>query len=253
MWAYVLGKKLIKKSNVKCVVTTNDPVDQLNYHKLLKAENLSFSVLPCFRPDRIINIEKSGFTGYIRELENAVGFTVDGIDSLEKALSARLAYFIENGCPAADCSFENFPNGKGDRHTACLALKARINGEKVDDIALAEYKICIIKFLAKAFNKAEIVMQIHTGVVRNQNTKRFNLLGADCGIDNAGNALNVVNAGNLFDMIENDGGLPKSIIYTLNPNSYYPLATMLGDLQANPRKLQLGFRVVVYGPHGRDS
>ena len=101
---------------------------------------------------------------------------------------------------------------------------------------MSDYKYCILKELALLFKKYDITMQIHTGVLRNVNFFRFAQCGPDCGIDSVGNALNIEAAGVLFDDIESsgfergfDGGLPRTIIYTLNPNSYYPLATMIGD------------------------
>jgi glucuronate isomerase len=37
------------------------------------------------------------------------------------------------------------------------------------------------------------------------------------------------------------GGLPKTVLYSLNPKDYYPLATIMGSFQAEiPGKMQLG-------------
>ena len=61
---------IIRKSNVVFVGTTDDPVDSLEYHKLL-ANDPTFDtvVAPSFRPDKALNIDKAGWLDYIAALE----------------------------------------------------------------------------------------------------------------------------------------------------------------------------------------
>lgn len=234
------ARNLIKVSNVDTVITTDDPIDDLSYHKKLEKEALPYSVLPCFRPDKAINIEKTEFAEYIIKLENVSNSNINNINDLENALEKRIIYFAKANSCAADISFSDFPY-EVNRETAEKALVKRLNNESITEDEENAYKFEIIYFLAKLFNKYKFVMQIHTGVVRNQNTARFNTLGADCGIDSVANSPDIVNAGRLFDKIELNGGLPKTIIYTLNPTAYYPIATMLGDFAGSVKgKMQLG-------------
>ena len=234
------ARRLIECSGVRAVVTTDDPVDDLAFHEKLAAENLSFSVLPCFRPDKAINIEKDGFAEYIAALGKAVGRKINCVDDVVAALADRLDFFVAHGAPAADLSFKNFA-GRGDRAAAETALAKRLAGQTPDGRECGEYAFAVTEALARLFRERGIVMQIHTGVLRNQNGKRFEAIGADCGIDSVGDALDIEAAGRLFDAIERDGGMPKTIVYTLNAPSYYPLATMLGNFAGDTRgKLQLG-------------
>lgn len=233
------ARELIVRSGVDTVVTTDDPLSDLAYHKLLKAEEKRFCVLPCFRPDKAINISAQDFAQYINALSEATGVEITGVNALMRALGMRLDYFIENGCTVADTSYENFPNSHFDIEKADVALQGRFAGkESVDEDS---YRFAVIAELMKLFARKGIVAQIHTGVVRNQNTKRFEALGADSGIDSVGNALDIVAGARLFDCVERDCGLPRTIVYTLNPNSYYPLATMIGDFAGESKgKMQLG-------------
>lgn len=232
------ARSLIKISNVDTVITTDDPVDDLFYHKALQKENLDFSVLPCFRADRAINIEKNDFSSYIATL-SAFG-QIDSMDSLERVLEARIEYFAQSGATASDLSFTDFPK-EANSSLANDALLKRIKGEDISCAEQNAYKFEIIFRLAKLFAKHNFVMQIHTGVIRNQNTARYQLLGADCGIDSVANTPNITAAGKLFDKIQLSGGLPKTIVYTLNPSAYYPFSTMLGDFAGDVRgKMQLG-------------
>lgn len=230
------ARNLIVRSHVDTVVTTDDPTSDLRSHEKLVAEHLPFAVLPSFRPDNAINIEKDGFRDYIAKFGSVSDFS-----SLCKALEDRLVFFIQHGCVATDMSFSNFPKAKGDLDVACAALQKVLAGQKISEEEQNEYKYCLVRELGKLFSKYNMVMQIHTGVLRNQNSVRFAAIGADCGIDSVGNALDIEAGGKLFDDIERACGLPKTIVYTLNPNSYYPLATMIGDFAGSiAGKMQLG-------------
>jgi len=235
------ARKLIEISDVDTVITTDDPLDDLDNHKKLRAEKSNFKVLPCFRPDPVINIEKDGFADYIRALSGKTSVDICDTDALMAAVGDRLDYFVENGAVAADCSFGDFEGLNGVKTLADSALKKRISGENLTDEERGEYKFCILKNLARAFAQRGMVMQIHTGVVRNRNSMRYSALGADCGIDSVGNAVDIEAAGRLFDAVEKEGGMPRTIVYTLNPSAYYPLATMLGNFAGQTRgKTQLG-------------
>lgn len=235
------ARELIVSSNVDTVVTTDDPTSDLKFHKLLRKEEKRFKVLPCFRPDKAINIVANDFADYIRQLSCASGVEIKDVSTLQKALDKRLDFFLENGCTAADISFENFPDVPFDEEAAAMCLKDRLSGNAVSESNAECYKKVVIVSLMQLFKKKNIVLQIHTGVIRNQNTLRFKKLGADTGIDSIGNTLDIAAGGNLFDLVEQNGGLPKTIVYTLNPNSYYPLATMIGDFAGESKgKMQLG-------------
>lgn len=235
------ARELIACSKVDTVVTTDDPTSDLEYHKLLAVDEKRFKVLPCFRPDKVINISAVDFAQYIVTLGESAGVKIESVATLMRALEIRLDYFMELGCVAADISFENFPNADFDLETANSCLLAKLKGEAVSKADEDKYRLYVIRSLMELFSKKNIVLQIHTGVVRNQNSKRFKEIGADCGIDSVGNALDIVAGGKLFDCVEKERGLPKTIVYTLNSNSYYPLATMIGDFAGSEKgKMQLG-------------
>lgn len=235
------ARKLIECSNVDTVGTTDDPISPLKAHEEIAKMGLTFNVVPSFRPDNAINIEKPVFADYIEKLAAASGIKISDFRSLVDALEQRLYYFVNHGCVATDCSFTDFPKGKGDERMADEAFKKVLAGKEITKEEQDEFKYCVIKRLAGLFTKYNLAMQIHTGVLRNQNSARFAAIGADCGIDSVGNALDIEAGGKLFDDIEKTYGLPKTIVYTLNPNSYYPLATMIGDFAGQcAGKMQLG-------------
>ncbi len=234
------ARTLIKGSGVDTVVTTDDPTSDLKYHKQLSGDD-SFCVLPCFRADRALGVEKYDFDAYVRELERVCGKAIGSFDALVAALNERLDYFESMGCPAMDVSFENFPIESGDVKIADLAFKKARSHERLTGCEIGHFKAALLKALAAQMNKRDMVMQLHTGVIRNVNGKAFRAFGADSGIDSIGAEADIAAAGRLLDAINSESGLPKTIVYTLNRGSYYPLATLLGDFAGETRgRVQLG-------------
>ncbi len=235
------ARSLIARSNVLGVVTTDDPADDLKYHKLLKKEKLPFKVLPCFRPDAALNIEKRDFPRYIEALGESAGVSIDSFAKLVKALNSRLEYFIENGAVAADMAFSDFPQADGLNEIAEAAFQTAISRQSVSASNAAEYRFALLKVLAVMFKDKDIAMQLHTGVIRNVNSVRYSALGADVGNDSVGNSLDIIAASKLFDAVEKTCGMPKTILYTLNPAYYYPLSTLAYDFAGGIKgKMQLG-------------
>lgn len=235
------ARNLIKKSNVSAIISTDDPADSLEYHKLIKNNKLDFEVLPGFRPDAAINIEKPEFAQYIKKLGESEGIVIKDLDTLLIVIKKRLDYFIALGATAADIAYADFPKGKGKYNIADVALKAKLADNDVSDEYIEEYKFVISCELGKLFAEKHIVMQLHTGVIRNVNSNRYLALGADSGNDSVGNTVDIMSAARLFDNIEKATSLPKTIVYTLNPNAYYPIATLLNDFAGGAKgKMQLG-------------
>ena len=232
------AKRLIALSNVVGVVTTDDPIDGLECHRALCRENNSFFVRPCFRADRLINIEKPDYLEYISRLERVSGIRINNFGDLLTAIENRIDYFHDNGATAVDIGLEDFPSGKGDVALASTIFMQRKAGIACDT---QEYKFTVIAKIGEMLKARGMVMQLHVGVIRNCNTKLFEKCGVDSGGDSVANALNVNNARDLLDCIEKSTGLPKTIVYSLNPTAYYPLATLIGDFQGGERgKIQLG-------------
>ena len=115
------ARDLMAKANVECAVTTNDPIEDLKYHRLLKEEGFGIKVLPAFRPDKAVNIDKAGFKEYIAALSVAAGEKIEDFDSLVSALESRLAYFISMGCPASDHGLDYVPAYSPDANKAMFA------------------------------------------------------------------------------------------------------------------------------------
>ena len=223
---------IIKKSNVKLIGTTDDPIDDLRWHKkILEQGKCSAKVVPSFRPDKAVNIEKAGFVEYIAKLSEAAGIEIKTAADVKKALSLRLDYFCSLGCCATDHGLDYVPYIEAtDSEIEAIFAKA-MNGEKVTMDEADAYKTAILIHLGREYADKGIVMQLHYGAQRNTNTNMFNKLGPDTGFD----CISVKNCGEAITAFLNalaiDNKLPKTILYSLNPNDNEMLDTILGCFQ----------------------
>lgn len=237
------ARKLIVGSNVEALCTTDDPADTLEFHKAI-AEDDSFSVkvLPSFRPDMICTgLLNPGFKAYLTRLETVSGMPCNTFDGFLSAVESRLDFFVENGCKVSDISLGSLSEKTATYEEAKAAFEAVLAGKEVSGADAEAYCDYMLRRMAKGYAQRGMAMQLHFSAIRNNNTARFAALGADCGNDSVGPAISVASFGRFLDAIEKDGGLPKTIVYTLNEPQYYELATMIGNFWGDvPGKLQLG-------------
>ncbi len=226
------ARNLILKSNVEVICTTDDPSDDLSFHKKIKADGFKTRVLPTFRPDKAINIGKSDFVDYIKD---------NGIESysgLINWLKERISYFNENGCRLSDHSLEIVPYCEGD---ARAVFEKKMSGEILTENEAEVYKTAVLSECAKEYSRLGWAMQLHIGAMRNNNTRMFEKLGADTGFDSINDLCIAEKLSRLLDSLSRDEILPKTILYTLNPKDNYVLGTMIGNFQSGPTKSKLQF------------
>lgn len=222
-------RKLIRSSNVEYIATTDDPCDTLEYHDLIAKEGkLSAKVVPSFRVDNIVLARASGYSEYISKLGKASEVNICDISSLKEAIVKRMDYFVSKGCKFSDVGVEGFPTRVADEREADDTFKKLITHEEVDDMSYDGFWGYMYIFLAKAYKDRGMVQQWHLAVTRNSNSLMFEKLGRDMGFDCVGDAFDVKYVKNIIDIANSNNGLPKTIIYTLNPTMYYPLVTMCG-------------------------
>lgn len=227
------ARSLIRRSNVKVICTTDDPLSDLGAHKVIRADkSFRTKVLPTFRPDKAVEIGKDGFSDYI-EKTGARDF-----DGLCAFLSERIAYFAANGCRLADHGVEYVPYAEGD---ASLVFQKKMQGGVLTRNEEDIYKTAVMLHCAREYARHDLAMQLHMGALRNNNTRMFRALGADTGFDSVGDYCQAQSLSRFLDALDRDDLLPKTILYTLNPKDNYVLGTMIGNFQGTPAgKLQFG-------------
>ena len=234
---------LIKKSNVSFVGTTDDPIDSLEWHKKIAEDPTIDTVVgPSFRPDKALNIDKSGWLDYIKELSKASGIEICGIADLEAALRQRMEHFAECGCRASDHGLDHMVFAAVSLDEADTIVKKGLSGEPVTDTEAAKLKTHLLIFCAGEYTRLNWVMQIHYNCLRNPNTKMFELLGPDCGFDCIGPENGSAALAKFLDTLQMQNSLPKTILYSLDAGDNAFLDTLIGSFQGTecPGKLQHG-------------
>lgn len=228
-------RDLIRRSNVKVICTTDDPADDLRYHKLLAADkSFETKVLPAFRPDKGVNIELTGFAEYITgALSDASGIKICDLDSLLTAYVQRIDYFESLGCRTSDHGMGYVPYAYADSAEVDYILKRALEGEELTTEECDKYKTYMLLFFAKEFDRRNFVMQIHYGVIRNNSDKNFACLGADSGFDTIAGYECTRNILALLNAFEQADALPKTVLYSLNPCDNAAIDAICGCFQGN--------------------
>ncbi|MFU0782647.1 MAG: glucuronate isomerase [Thermoanaerobacterium thermosaccharolyticum] len=236
-------RNIIKKSNVKILCTTDDPTDSLEYHKLLKEDDsFDVRVLPAFRPDKGINIDKDDFKDWVKKLGEVCGKAIESYDDYLDALNSRLEFFDSYGCRLSDHALDFVAYEESTKEEVDEIFKKALKGEKLSQIEVDKYKTSVLQFLGKRYKELGWAMQLHIAALRNTNTRMFKKLGPDTGYDSINDVNIAYPLSKLLDSLESTGSLPKVILYTLNPKDNYVLAALMGSFQGEgiPGKMQFG-------------
>ncbi len=234
---------IIRKSNVKYIGTTDDPVDTLEWHEKLAGEDLGFMVCPSFRPDKAVNITKDGFKEYIGKLAASVGKeSFSDAEEVCEALRKRVDHFKAHGCKASDHGLDYVMFRKGSREEADAAFKKAMAGEKISREEAEIYQTYVLTSLARKYKKENIVMEIHYSCSRNVNARMFETEGPDTGYDMIAKSNCYDELAAFFSELDKTGELPKCIVFSLDHNDFNQITTCLGAFQSAevPGYMQLG-------------
>src|SRR5690554_669930 len=239
------ARGLMKKFNVEVVCTTDDPLDSLEYHKQIKESGFEVKVLPTWRPDKSMAVENvDNFREYVEKLSTITGINITTFDSYSLAISKRHDYFQANGCKLADHGIDNFFSERCTLDEASAIFDKIYNRKEIlTDLQVLKFKSMMLHENAILNHSKGWVQQFHYGAIRNNNTSMFNKLGADAGFDSMNDVSYVAkNMSRFFDNLELDNKLSKSIVYNLNPNDNYLVASMIANFQDGtvPGKIQFG-------------
>jgi len=237
------ARKIIEMSNVDTICTTDDPIDDLKYHQLL-AKDTSFKtkVYPAFRPDKVLNIHWDTFIGYIQSLSKVVGYKINSLKTLEKALAERVEFFDKCGCRCSDHALDDVNAEDATEKEVDAILKKALKGEVLTESEVSKYRKFVLVFLGKEYNKHNWVQQYHIKALRNNNKRMMQKIGPDTGFDsiNDGNIAKALSS--ILNSLDSTDELPKTIVYSLNPGDNEVLATLafcFADSKT-PGKMQLG-------------
>jgi len=223
---------LIDRSNVELICTTDDPTDSLEWHRKLAADgSFHTTVLPAWRPDKAINIEKPEFADYLVKLSKASAISIDSFAKLKEALRVRLAYFAGNRCSLSDHALDYAMYVPASDAEIERIFADKLAGKGISEIDVLKFKTAFMLFIAGEYRRMGWVMQLHYGCRRDNNPTMFNTLGPDTGYDAIDTYTPSKQLAALLGAMEQQDGLPKTILYSLNPSDNATIDTVCGCFQ----------------------
>ena len=221
---------LLEQMNVKLICTTDDPVDNLQYHQAIQNDNWKIKVLPAFRPDKAMNVDDvSVFNNYLTGLEKAADVSISTYNDYLAALKKRHTFFAANNCSVSDHGLEEiYAEDYTQTEIAGIFAKIRSGGH----LTLEEnrkFKSAMLVTFAEWDWEKGFVQQYHLGALRNNNSRMLKQLGPDTGWDSIGDFSQARALSKFLNRLDTENKLAKTVIYNLNPADNELFATMIGN------------------------
>ena len=232
----ITPQSLIEKSNVTHLFTTNEVFDDLSTFEEIAKKDYKFKVIPAFRADKIMNIEAEKYNEFVDKLGE-----VSDLSVLEEKLEERLNAFMKVGTTASDIALQSvYPIT--DKADAEKVFAKRRKGETVTEAESEVFKGYLTYFLFKLYAKYGIATELHVGAMRNNNSVMLAKLGLDTGFDSIAEDNSIKYMSRLFDRLNSENALPKTIVFNLNPKMNSEIMTLIGSFQSSEArgKLQYG-------------
>ncbi|MGM0309458.1 glucuronate isomerase [Enterococcus sp. AZ045] len=234
-------REMAKNAKVTVICTTDDPIDELVYHELLAKEEPDLKVLPAFRPDAALNLTHEGFSEWLSKLSHVIGKPIADYTSLITALSQRIDYFHQHGCRLSDHGLDRLSYHTASENELEQIFQKALTKETLTQTEIDAYRTETLNRLITLYHAHGWTMQLHLHAYRNYNTQAFTRLGPDTGYDGINDQPLTSHLQQLLDHADQTSQLPKTILYSLNPNDYPLLLALMGCFQKETAgKLQLG-------------
>lgn len=233
---------LLASFKVEYVGTTDEPWDDLRFHKQLSDEKYSIRISPSFRPDKVLMIGNTNvFFQHLSLLERSSGTTIKDLPSFLTALQKRVDFFHEHGCRVSDHGLVQMPAKfifSAALETEFASFVTHRKGMYSDPDAFMGF---VLMELCKMYHAKDWVQQFHLGPIRNNNTRLNKQLGADSGFDSIGDFPQALQMSLFFDQLDQTDKLAKTVIYNINPSDNEVFATMLGNFNDGSIKGKMQF------------
>jgi glucuronate isomerase len=234
---------IFKKFNVKAVCTTDDPTDDLRYHKQIAASGLPTRVFPAFRPDKALNVHlPEQFNGWAAKLADASNTDIRNFKAFLDAIRQRHEFFHQMGARLSDHGLERCYADLCPEATAAAIFDRARTGKAANAEEQSQFASYMMLYFGHLDAAAGWTKQLHLGARRNNNFRMFKALGPDTGFDSIGDWPQVDALGTYLGRLAADGALPRTIVYNVNPTDNYAFATMVGNFAEDsvPGKMQFG-------------
>jgi glucuronate isomerase len=238
-------RQLLAKMKVEVVCTTDDPSDELEFHRSFSTDpdHGKVMLLPTFRPDKAFAVEDpENYQRYLKKLEHASGIPINSFDGLLEALLKRISFFHDNGCRLSDHGLEKLYHFTSTVSLSAEKIFQKLRGLKSlsqEEIEFFKYRVLIE--LCRAYHQKGWTQQFHLGALRNTNQRMLKTLGPDTGFDSIGDFSQGVALARFFNELDITDQLAKTILYNLNPSDNEVFAAMIGNFNDGSAKGKMQF------------
>jgi len=236
-------RNLLRRMKVEVVCTTDDPVDSLEYHRMINNDGFEIKVLPAWRPDKSMAVENPGFyNNYLDQLASVSDLDINTFQSLLEALQKRHDYFHQQGCRLSDHGLETFYAEPFNDSEIAVIFKRIRSGNFLTLDEILKFKSAMLIIFGEMDHEKNWAQQFHIGAIRNNNSRMFKTLGPDIGFDSIGDFEIAKSMSKLFDRLDSKNMLAKTIVYNLNPRDNELLISMIYNFNDGtvPGKMQYG-------------
>ena len=225
-------RNLIRQSGVTLICTTDDPADDLKWHKVIAADDsFDVKVLPAWRPDKAMNLEKPEYLDYLATLGEAAEMKIASFADLKEALCKRMAFFDSMGCRASDHALEYVMYVPASEEEIEAIFSKRLAGETITREDELKFKTAFMLAVGAEYARLGWAMQLHYFSILIKHSRMYYKLGPDTGYDCINNYAPSSQTADFLNALNETGKLPKTIIYSLNPNDDEAIGTILGCFQ----------------------
>jgi len=220
---------LLTQMKAEILCTTDDPTDDLVFHKEIASSDFGVRVLPTFRPDKICAIDSDQYLTYLEKLGSMVGFEIKSLDDLLSAAEKRIDFFHSIGGRLSDHGLEQLYDVEYSIATSSSIFENVLKGKQPDRKQTQIFQMTVLLELSKMYHQHGWTQQFHLGAIRNNNTKKLRDLGPDTGYDSIGDFDQINGLSKFLRTLEESEQLTKTILYNLNPGDNEAFATMAGN------------------------
>ena len=234
---------ILKRMNVETVCTTDDPCDDLSAHRRHASSGDSVKLLPTFRPDKARAVHQGrAWREWVARLEQASGMEIRDLAAFREALASRHDFFALHGCKLSDHSLEAFDGESLSGEEAAALFASALRGGDIASGDAVRFSNYLMDYFAELDSAKNWVRQLHVGALRNPNGAALRDLGPDTGFDAIADFTYMAPLGRLLDRSAQQGTLPRTILYNLNPRDNAALAVLCGSFQdgVTAGKMQYG-------------
>ena len=223
---------MLRKMKVETACTTDDPIDNLQYHKQIAASGCTAKILPTWRPDKASDVTNAKtWNAYIDRLAEVSGIEINSFKSMFDALDRRIDYFHSVGCRLADFGLDFlYSEDYTDAEIEAIFTKAR-SGKRLTVNEILKFRSAALYRFALQVHAKGWAQQFHAGPVRNNNTRLLTELGPDTGFDSIGDFPQALSMSKFLNRLDSTNQLAKTILYNINPADNEVFATMIGNFQ----------------------